>query len=50
MSVSLHFKKENKNLKYGVIFGWAENLTLKVRIYLFIGFTCALIGANLGTL
>ena len=47
ISISLHFKKENMDLKFG-FFGWAENLTNKGRIYLFVGFTLAVVGASIG--
>jgi hypothetical protein len=49
-SASLHFKIENKDLKYGAFLGWAENLTFKGRIYFFCGVIIAFFGAYLGSL
>ena len=48
MSVSLHFKTEGKDLKYG-FFGWAESLTNYGRFYFFIGLLIAFLGAYSGT-
>jgi len=48
ISLSLHFKKENKALEYG-FFGWAENLTKKGKTFFFIGLVISLIGASIGT-
>jgi hypothetical protein len=47
MSLSLHFKKENKELSYG-FFGWAENLTSKGKICFFIGLIISLMSATIG--
>lgn len=47
ISLSLHFKKESKELKYG-FFGWAENLTNKGKVYFFVGLIISLIGASTG--
>jgi len=47
ISISLHFRKENKELKFGFL-GWAENLTNKGKVYFFIGVVIAFIGASTG--
>lgn len=49
LSISLHLKKENTELKYGAIFGYAENLTVQGKIYFFIGLFLAIFGAITGS-
>ena len=48
-SLSLHFKKENKDLVYSSKLGYLENLTTKGRVLLIIGLVLSVGGAFIGT-
>jgi hypothetical protein len=37
VSISLHYKKENENLKYDWTWGFSKNLTMKGKIMFLIG-------------